>query len=226
MSIKVWVGLGSNLGEREQFLKIARRYCRQLSTEPLLVSSIYETPAWGGVASEPFLNQVIGFNLNQRSLINFIQHEFTELEIEPTVQFGMRQTSSVENSWFKTQISHMSGRILSVDSTPVILAEYFMLALLLIERRCGRDRSQNAIKWGSRTVDLDLLEVSGGLGERGRFESPLLTLPHPRLHERDFVLAPWAEIAPSLYLPAHEATVKQLYTSLLSQEHGLLPYYT
>ena len=60
MSIKVWVGLGSNLGEREQFLKIARRYCRQLSTEPLLVSSIYETPAWGGVASEPFLNQVIG----------------------------------------------------------------------------------------------------------------------------------------------------------------------
>ena len=59
-----------------------------------------------------------------------------------------------------------------------------------VERRLGRDR-QNERRWGPRTVDIDLLaydEVSA--------DTPELTLPHPRLFERAFVLVPLAEIAP------------------------------
>ena len=63
-----------------------------------------------------------------------------------------------------------------------------LTALLAIEARFGRRRSApNA----ARTLDLDLLDYDGHQCERAR-----LTLPHPRLHERRFVLAPLAEIAP------------------------------
>ena len=70
----------------------------------------------------------------------------------------------------------------------VLLAE-----LLRIESRQGRERSyRNA----PRTLDLDLL-----LYADLQLESAALTLPHPRLHERAFVLLPLAEIAPALVIP-------------------------
>lgn len=60
--------------------------------------------------------------------------------------------------------------------------------LAAIEDRHGRQRS---MRWGPRTLDLDML-VYGDLVRR----SEDLVLPHPRLSQRAFVLAPWAEIAP------------------------------
>lgn len=58
-----------------------------------------------------------------------------------------------------------------------------------IEDRHGRTRE---VRWGPRTLDLDLVQY-GRPGERGevRSDDPELTLPHPRAHERAFVLAPW-----------------------------------
>ena len=65
--------------------------------------------------------------------------------------------------------------------------------LQAIEERFGRERPyRNA----PRTLDLDLLIY----GQR-RIATPLLTVPHPRMHERAFVLVPLAEIAPDLALP-------------------------
>ncbi len=68
-------------------------------------------------------------------------------------------------------------------------------ALLSIERSMGRDRD-TSVRWGPRVVDLDLL-LYGSRVEAG----PRLTLPHPRLHERPFVLEPLAEIAPNAVVP-------------------------
>ena len=62
-----------------------------------------------------------------------------------------------------------------------------------IEDYLGREREE---RWGPRTIDIDLIQ----LGDRHR-EDEHLTLPHPRAHERAFVLVPWAEIAPELMLP-------------------------
>lgn len=74
------------------------------------------------------------------------------------------------------------------------LAPHELLAALqAIELAHGRERPyRNA----PRTLDLDLL-----LHGAARIDTPMLTLPHPRLHERAFVLLPLAEIAPSLVLP-------------------------
>ena len=62
-------------------------------------------------------------------------------------------------------------------------------ALLEIERRHGRRRSE---RWGPRTLDLDLLAVGDQV-----VEEPGLSLPHPRMMNRAFVLAPLCEVAPS-----------------------------
>ena len=71
-------------------------------------------------------------------------------------------------------------------------------ALLHVERELGRDRSgpRSAVRWGARTVDLDLL-LYGEL----ELDVEGLTVPHPRLHERGFVLEPLAELAPDLVVP-------------------------
>lgn len=69
-------------------------------------------------------------------------------------------------------------------------------ALLLIEQAAGRMRT--AERWGPRTLDLDLLHVDGVILHDAR-----LTLPHPRVAERAFVLLPLAELAPGLQLPGH-----------------------
>lgn len=71
------------------------------------------------------------------------------------------------------------------DLKPVDL----MKALLTVETKLGRERSfQNA----ARTIDIDLIDYGGYF-----MESELLTLPHPRAHERRFVLEPWLEIDPT-----------------------------
>jgi len=76
-----------------------------------------------------------------------------------------------------------------------LAAEALLGELQAIERRHGRERSfANA----PRTLDLDLL-----LHDAGTVSTPQLTLPHPRMHERAFVLAPLAEIAPEADVPGH-----------------------
>jgi len=67
-------------------------------------------------------------------------------------------------------------------------------ALLAIEQRHGRVRDGS--RWGPRTLDLDLLVHADH-----RFDGDGLTLPHPHLAERAFVLVPLAEIAPDLRVP-------------------------
>jgi 2-amino-4-hydroxy-6-hydroxymethyldihydropteridine diphosphokinase len=67
--------------------------------------------------------------------------------------------------------------------------------LLEIERDLGRDRSREQ-RWGPRTIDLDLLLYGNEV-----IDEPGLTVPHPRLAERRFVLEPLHELAPDLALP-------------------------
>ena len=80
-----------------------------------------------------------------------------------------------------------------------------MKALLEVENSLGRTRSfQNA----ARLIDIDIIDL-GGLF----MESESLTLPHPRAHERRFVLEPWLEIDPSAHLPGR-GPVSELLAAL------------
>ncbi len=83
-----------------------------------------------------------------------------------------------------------------------------LLALMMkIEHSHGRKRS--AERWGPRTLDLDLLAFSAE-----KMASEELTLPHPGIAERNFVLLPWKEIAPH-YPVAGSTTVAQLADAVL-----------
>jgi len=83
-----------------------------------------------------------------------------------------------------------------------------LLALLAIERELGRDRSRGVLK-GPRTLDLDLLVMEDCIvaGEE-------LTLPHPGLAQRRFVLAPLVEIAAQLRHPQRNQTMAELLALL------------
>jgi 2-amino-4-hydroxy-6-hydroxymethyldihydropteridine diphosphokinase len=64
-----------------------------------------------------------------------------------------------------------------------------------IEKSLGRERNE---KWGPRTIDLDLIQYGPLLSKAEELE-----LPHPRAHERRFVLEPWHEIEPDALLLTH-----------------------
>ena len=68
-----------------------------------------------------------------------------------------------------------------------------VLSLCLnIEKAAGRERRH---RWASRTLDIDLLSIG-----TNSCDEPCLHLPHPRLHQRRFVLLPWADLAPTYYI--------------------------
>lgn len=85
-------------------------------------------------------------------------------------------------------------------------AHDLLASLLRIEEAQGRARSGRT---EPRTLDLDLLDAGGE-----RREDPRCTLPHPRMHERRFTLAPLAEIAPHWRHPCLRATARELLDAL------------
>jgi 2-amino-4-hydroxy-6-hydroxymethyldihydropteridine diphosphokinase len=69
-----------------------------------------------------------------------------------------------------------------------------------LEQAAGRTRD---VRWGPRTLDVDVVTVTGDDGRPVHSDDPELTLPHPRAHERAFVLVPWAGLDPTAVLPGH-----------------------
>jgi len=82
--------------------------------------------------------------------------------------------------------------------SPQALLDY----LKAIEARLGREKS---LRWGPRLIDLDILFY-----DNLALDTPPLIIPHPRLHERGFVLAPLADIAPDLLHPTLGCSVRSL----------------
>jgi 2-amino-4-hydroxy-6-hydroxymethyldihydropteridine diphosphokinase len=76
-------------------------------------------------------------------------------------------------------------------------AERAFVAAQAAEQAQGRLRSQ---RWGPRTLDVDVIDVDGQVSADQR-----LTLPHPRAHERAFVLVPWLALDPVATLPGYGA---------------------
>ena len=67
-----------------------------------------------------------------------------------------------------------------------------------LEQAAGRTRDE---RWGARTLDVDVVTVTGDDGVPVVSDDPGLTLPHPRAHERAFVLVPWLTLDPRAELP-------------------------
>lgn len=148
-SVRAYVGMGSNLGDRAGNLLLGVRGMMSASLRVLRLSSVYET--------EP-----VGVSDEQPTYLNAVA------ELGP----------------------------------PLPRPDELLARLLKIEYALGRRRTRaNA----ARTLDLDLL-----LHGDARTDTQLLTLPHPRMHERRFVLAPLCELAPDARHPVLKKTFAQL----------------
>jgi 2-amino-4-hydroxy-6-hydroxymethyldihydropteridine diphosphokinase len=137
-SNQVYLGLGSNLGNRQGNLNLACRRISESIGAIVAQSSIYETAAWGLTEQNDFLNQVIC--------------------------------------------------IITEYNAPEILT-----MILAVEQSMGRIRE---VKWGARIIDIDILYYNNAI-----IKSDNLTIPHPYIQERRFVLTPLAEVAPDFIHP-------------------------
>jgi 2-amino-4-hydroxy-6-hydroxymethyldihydropteridine diphosphokinase len=97
-----------------------------------------------------------------------------------------------------------AAMLLETDLEP----QELMTSLLAIERAMGRNRSTAPVK-GPRIIDLDLVLMGDVI-----LATPSLTLPHPAMAERRFVLEPLAEIAPELVDPRSGQTIARLLAKL------------
>ncbi|HEV2375702.1 MAG TPA: 2-amino-4-hydroxy-6-hydroxymethyldihydropteridine diphosphokinase [Streptosporangiaceae bacterium] len=80
-----------------------------------------------------------------------------------------------------------------------------------VEASFGRTRTQ---RWGPRTLDLDIIVYGDDVSR-----DPELTIPHPRAHERAFVLAPWHEVDPAASIPGHGPVTSLLAAVSLEGVH-------
>ena len=94
-------------------------------------------------------------------------------------------------------------------------AHHLLRRLLAVERGMGRVRRQ---KWEPRVIDLDLL-----LYDMDIVDAPGLTVPHPLMHQRDFVLRPLAEIAHAAIHPVLGRTVGDLLMLIESRQAEVMP---
>jgi 2-amino-4-hydroxy-6-hydroxymethyldihydropteridine diphosphokinase len=102
-----------------------------------------------------------------------------------------------DQDWFVNAVARIETAL-----SPVGLLKLFKE----IEQAVGRQKN---VRWGPREIDLDLL-----LYDELSFQSPDLVVPHPRMHQRAFVLAPLAEIAEGVLHPVLDKTIGILLAEL------------
>ena len=145
--------------------------------------------------SEVFL--LLGSNLGNRQL--FLQQAGEA--INALVGSVIKRSSVYETqSWGKTDAPDYLNQVLLIATD--LSAQAVLQQILAIEKTMGRERTE---KWGSRTIDIDILFY----GDEVIIE-PDLTVPHPHLHQRKFVLEPLAEIAPDYVHPVFNKNILAL----------------
>lgn len=145
----------------------------------------------------------LGANLGDRETT--IRRAVELLEATPGIDVvGLSSLRETEPVGYLDQPRFLNGAVaLETTLEPRELLE----RLLEVERALGRTRE--GPPQGPRTIDLDLL-----LYGAEELDEPGLRVPHPRLHERVFVLEPLTELAPGLAIPGREASVEALLAEL------------
>jgi 2-amino-4-hydroxy-6-hydroxymethyldihydropteridine diphosphokinase len=149
-----YIGIGSNLGTREENCERAIDLLIDKGLTILKQSSMIETEPWGVIDQPAFINMAV-----------------------------------------------------SVDTT--LPPETLLTLVKEIETELGRTET---FRWGPRIIDLDILFYDNVV-----MEKPDMSIPHPHIKDRDFVLRPLAEIAPDLVHPVLKKRIKELLADYLSK---------
>lgn len=147
----VYLGLGTNLGNKEANLRTAIYKLQERIGKQVSLSSFYETAPWGFESDHSFLNAAIGLETNLSPI----------------------------------EILHITQEI---------------------EKELGRTKKSVNGSYSDRLIDIDIL-----LYDTLVLQTPELTIPHPLMTERDFVMKPLIEIAGNVIHPTREKTLSELY---------------
>ena len=122
----------------------------------------------------------------------YLQESCRRLMANPDVKICQKSRIYETKPWGKTDQANFWNLVVEIETklSPLELLD----ACQEIEKSLGRER---LIRWGPRTIDIDLLNYDNKVWKDNR-----LILPHPRMEEREFVLAPLREIAPQFILPS------------------------
>ncbi len=138
----------------------------------------------------------VALGSNQDQPERKVREAFEALAVLPGTRIEARSSLYRSPPWGLREQPDFINAVAAIETA--LQPHELMHALLTIETRAGRVRT--GPRWGPRALDLDLLVYGDCV-----LDWPGLTLPHPRLAERAFVLMPLAEIAPGLDIPRYGA---------------------
>jgi 2-amino-4-hydroxy-6-hydroxymethyldihydropteridine diphosphokinase len=144
---------------------------------------------------------LLGSNLGDRILFLNSAIARIESEIAPVLD---KSPVYETQSWGKENLPDFLNQVIMLKT--VLTARQVLERILNIEIKMGRKRDE---KWGSRTIDIDILFYGDNV-----IDEPDLVVPHPELHKRRFTLSPLADIAPNLLHPVFNKTVSELKSNL------------
>ncbi len=144
----------------------------------------------------------LGSNLGDR--LEHFKKAIDYLRVAGCVDLRCSSVYGSEPQGFVSE-NQFANMVLSCSSA--LRADELINVLMEIETRMGRQRVGKS--YSDRIIDLDLIDVDGMT-----IQTEELTLPHPRMHVRDFVLIPLAEIDPEWVHPINKSNVFQLIDAL------------
>ena len=146
----------------------------------------------------------IGFGSNINNRLNYITQALRLLlETDSVSLIQISSLYETEPVGYEEQDWFLNGVVAVETGLPI---HQFLAALKEIEGVVGR---QHRERWGPREVDLDLL-----LYDQCCTNTPDLIVPHPEMHQRNFVLIPFAEIAPEVLHPIFQQNIRTLLSNL------------
>ncbi|UQZ89397.1 2-amino-4-hydroxy-6-hydroxymethyldihydropteridine diphosphokinase [Deltaproteobacteria bacterium Smac51] len=156
---------------------------------------------------------IIGLGANLENPLEMIREAVKRLNELPGMRLAAMssiyltepQGGPEEQNWY-----HNAVAFFETSLAPVRL----LRSLMITEKAMGRKR---LVRWGPRVIDMDFLAKGDLVVEA----PPELFLPHPRMHERLFVMAPLAEVAPGWRHPILNQTAAELLARIPSEGQGL-----
>jgi dihydroneopterin aldolase/2-amino-4-hydroxy-6-hydroxymethyldihydropteridine diphosphokinase len=133
----------------------------------------------------------IGLGSNVGNKEKYLREAINKISVEKNIEIGKQSSFITTKPWGYLEQEDFLNAVIEIET--VLEPEELMDILLKIEEELDRERT---IKWGPRTIDLDIILYDDIVSSDEK-----VILPHPRMHEREFVLKSLNEIAPYLMHP-------------------------